>query len=201
ESSPGWAPDGKYISFISSRGNSSADAAGGAQLWLMRADGGEPRLLTRARMGVGDYVWSPTGHRIGFTMMDPPSPAAEEATRLRDDAIVFEASTPRRHIWTVDPASGEMERITSGEAFSVGPGPFSWSPDGRRIAFQGTLTGHIRDSRYDVLVVSMDTRKCQTIAGPTQREQTPVWSPDGRTIAYWRSGAPVGPEIRGIPAW
>src|SRR5688572_17057263 len=50
ESSPRWSPDGKYLSFVSSRQGSK-----GGQVWLMNRAGGEAVKLTEIKEGVSDY--------------------------------------------------------------------------------------------------------------------------------------------------
>lgn len=51
ESRARWSPDGKYISFLSSRQEGK-----GSQIWLMDRRGGEGKRLTEIKGGVGDYA-------------------------------------------------------------------------------------------------------------------------------------------------
>ena len=48
---PRWSPDGKTVAFVSTRGGSS-------QIWLVPAEGGEPRQLTTISTGADQPVWS-----------------------------------------------------------------------------------------------------------------------------------------------
>src|SRR5688572_16242972 len=59
ESSPRWSPDGKYLSFVSSRQGSK-----GGQVWLMNRTGGEAIKLTDIKTGVSDHAWSPDSKRL-----------------------------------------------------------------------------------------------------------------------------------------
>ena len=52
DSQPQWSPDGRYISFLSARGAAGGDDAPKAQIFLMRADGGESWKLTDAKEAV-----------------------------------------------------------------------------------------------------------------------------------------------------
>jgi len=54
ENTPRWSPDGRWLAFLSDRGED-----GQTQMWLMRADGGEAEKLTSAKAGVDSYKWSP----------------------------------------------------------------------------------------------------------------------------------------------
>ncbi|MSR35999.1 MAG: S9 family peptidase [Gemmatimonadetes bacterium] len=76
-----------------------------------------------------------------------------------------------------------------------------WSPDGKRIAFmssrfdqrrpfplQGRAATHSFITVYDV-----DRRRITYMAPSVDRDTSPVWSPDGRSIAYLRRpGLPFG---------
>src|SRR5262249_2793474 len=55
ESSPAWAPDGKSIAFISSRG-AGTDVK--SQVWLLPMDGGEAAQLTSSKESVTGFAWS-----------------------------------------------------------------------------------------------------------------------------------------------
>src|SRR5262245_46206684 len=55
-----WSPDGKAIAFVSTR-------TAGTQIYLMTADGGEPKALTSLSTGADNIVWSPDGRSIAFT--------------------------------------------------------------------------------------------------------------------------------------
>ncbi|MFF5790787.1 S9 family peptidase [Paeniglutamicibacter sp. NPDC012692] len=58
---PRYAPDGLSIAFL------RPDAKGKAQLAVVEAGGGEPRVLTDRPMGVSGFTWSPDSLAIAFT--------------------------------------------------------------------------------------------------------------------------------------
>jgi dipeptidyl aminopeptidase/acylaminoacyl peptidase len=58
---PRWSPDGKYLAFVSTRGEDKP------QIYLIPTDGGEARRLTNLRHGAQDPAWSPNGEFIAFT--------------------------------------------------------------------------------------------------------------------------------------
>ena len=73
-SAPRFSPDGKYISFLSSR----PGPAKGSQVWVMDRRGGEPQQLT----GITDqeiegYLWSRDSQKLLLTMHPKAEP--EEA--------------------------------------------------------------------------------------------------------------------------
>src|SRR5258707_13297826 len=74
ESSPRWSPDGKYLSFTSSR----PGKAKGNQVWLLDRNGGEAMQLTELKGRLQGYEWSPDSKRLALVIGDP-DPEAEPA--------------------------------------------------------------------------------------------------------------------------
>src|SRR5215204_1479728 len=72
ESSPRWSPDGKYLSFTSSR----PGKAKGNQVWLLDRAGGEAFQLTELKGRLQGYEWSPDSKRLALVIGDP-DPDAE----------------------------------------------------------------------------------------------------------------------------
>ena len=75
ESQPRWSPDGKYISFVSSR-----QGATNNQIWLMNRLGGEGKQLTNIKDNLEAYSWSPDGKKILLTI---------QTTQAKDGCFVF----------------------------------------------------------------------------------------------------------------
>ena len=167
ESSPAWSPDGKYISFVTTRGGApaGADAEGGpkAQIWIMRADGGEAWRLTEAKEGVGSYEWAPDSRTIAFMARDPLPKEQEEARRRKDDERIFEGDHRMQHIWTIDVDSKQATQITTGTDYTVRG--MTWAPDSSRLAFGAGPTPMIRDERQDLYLVTLATKTIEKIAG------------------------------------
>ena len=67
ESSPRWSPDGKYLSFTSSR----PGKARGNQVWLLDRNGGEAFQLTDLKGRLQGYEWSPDSKRLALVVGDP----------------------------------------------------------------------------------------------------------------------------------
>jgi TolB protein len=61
--SPVWSPDGQWIAFS----RKSPAAATTAQIWVMRRDGSQARVLTNdADFYSSAPAWSPDGHHLVF---------------------------------------------------------------------------------------------------------------------------------------
>src|SRR6266850_5380033 len=81
ESSPRWSPDGKYLSFTSSR----PGKAKGNQVWLLDRNGGEATQLTELKGRLQGFEWSPDSKRLALVIGDPdpdaePSPSPAPAS-------------------------------------------------------------------------------------------------------------------------
>ena len=58
--SPRWSPDGRYLAFVSERGEKN-------QLFVASLEGGEAKQVTKAEHGVSQPAWSPDGRRLAYT--------------------------------------------------------------------------------------------------------------------------------------
>ncbi len=205
-SSPAWSPDGRSLAFVSARGDD------GAQIWLMPAGGGEARQLTHVENGVsGGPVWSADGSRLAFPVDVWPEgdSAAARARRLEaagstaqiyDELMIRHWDTwedqMRSHVFVADPGTGEARDITPGsyDTPPLGlPGfqDFSLSPDGKELAFvRNTDVPTSVGTGNDVWVVPTAGGEPKLITESDGNDNSPVYSPDGRWIAYLAQSRP-----------
>lgn len=189
EGAPRWSPDGRYLSFVATRGDVKT-----AQVWVLDRQGGEARRLTNHKAGVGAYAWSPDARRIAFVSQDPDSAAmGADSARARPvvvDRYAFKRDgegylgNRRRHIYLYDLATDSVVQVTRGPFDDGEP---VWSPDGRLLAFISERMGDPdRDNNSDLFVVEAragaEPRRLTTWGGPDTGP--PVFSPDGKWIAY-----------------
>jgi Tol biopolymer transport system component len=68
DSAPAWSPDGTKIAFESRLDVLGANPGGDMEIWVMNADGSEPRMLTRNE-GTHDEgpAWSPDGTMLAYS--------------------------------------------------------------------------------------------------------------------------------------
>jgi len=79
-------------------------------------------------------------------------------------------------LWTLPIAGGTARRIT--DEYNDARQP-SWSPDGKRIAFQG-----YRDGTWRIWSVTPDGNDLKAMTSGPFDDREPVWSPDGLKIAF-----------------
>lgn len=186
--SPRWSPDGAWLAFLADRGEKQ-------QVYVMSMAGGEAIKLTAAKEGVSDFRWAPDGRAIAFTAADPESEARKRDRERLGDFAVEDEGYVMTHLWvaTVAPASWtagtvpEAVRLTDGTRFTVGN--FDWSPDASRLAFDHADDPLINSSASrDISVIDVASRQQRALVTARGSDANPVWSPDGRWIAYASSG-------------
>lgn len=88
-SHPRWSPDGKYLAFLSARGESKT------QVWLLNRNGGDSQQLTEVPQGVQSYEWSPDGSKLVLLIQDP-SPEDIAAAKDEEQGVKPRGRAPSR---------------------------------------------------------------------------------------------------------
>ncbi|MDP1570589.1 MAG: S9 family peptidase [Vicinamibacterales bacterium] len=193
ESAPRWSPDGRYISFLSSR----PGPAKGSQVWVLSRAGGEARPLTALPGRISSYEWSPDATRLVLVYRDEPpaenrnaAPIVVNRYQFKRDGVKYLTGDVRTRLYLYDIASARLEALTAdGDYEESDP---QWAPDGTRIAF---VSNHEDDwdrvRNNDVFVVDARagarSRRLTTWEG--MDGGTLAWSPDSTLIAYQRGSA------------
>ena len=199
EWAPAWSPDGRWLAFLSDRGEDDAQT----QVWAMPAGGGEARVLTSLPGGVDDFRWSPDGRRLAVIASDPerpagtpkpknPPPIVTERWQFKKDVDGY-LDARRSHLYVHDVARSESIQITSGDHDEALP---AWSPDGKQIAYVTRRGGEPdRHSNFDIYLVEpragATERRLTTFDGADNDPdlESPIsWSPDGRQLAFVQGG-------------
>jgi dipeptidyl aminopeptidase/acylaminoacyl peptidase len=203
ENSPRWSPDGKYLSFTSSR--PGPGKARGNQLWLLDRSGGEAMQLTEIKGRLQGYEWSPDAKRFVMIVGDPdpesepgpspqpgasatprvPKPIVIDRYRYKQDGQGYLLSGRHSYLYLFDIATRKLERLTKSKWDESSP---AWSPDGSRIAFMSNHTDDPdREPSAQLFVVDAkagSTEQPLTPATTRAGRSRPEWSPDGKWIAF-----------------
>lgn len=210
-----WTPDGRIIY--------RSNAGGSADIWLMDADGSNPKQLTTGARASGGLAVSPDGRYIFF--------ASDRAGRFniwRSDAdganlmqltagddelypnatpdgawVVYQRDAREPRLWKVSVDGGEPVQVTDTRAMNP-----AVSPDGGLIAYH-YLDSQVEKSRWRIGIVSSARSRPlkrfdfpPTVA-PSQRFVR--WSPNGKTIAFVNSPGGLADiwlqPLDGSPAW
>ncbi len=188
---PRWSPIGDRLCFISIVDKKP-------QVFLLPIHGGEAVQLTRTPAGVQHYAWSPDGKQIAYVASDePPAKVGEErhnrSFEAADNDYLVTTQPMPAHVWIMSAAGGKPRRLTAGEwtvPVTLPPGapssPLSWSPDGKSIATARTATPYSGDrNQCAIRILDVATGNLRPLTGRTQNESQPLFSPDGRSVAYW----------------
>ena len=162
-----WAPDGSRLGFVADRGD-------GAQIYLIRPQGGEAEQLTSHEGGINSFRFSPDGSRVAFAATDPAPDDFEEREETYGDYAVEDADFRMAHLWVTDMGEGaEPRRLTGGDGFHVGT--FAWSPDGSEIAFDHAPTPQVNSFRQtDVSVVEVASATVRSLVADPGRQRGPA---------------------------
>ena len=183
---PAWSPDGKMVAFLASTG-------GTRQIWLVSASGGKPELLSQHERYIDRFRWAPDSKHIAFLSRQNHAANLKHFTTSEspaDPIVVDQNNLPINRLFVIELAS-KVERPITPEAYSVGgyeqwfPDTFSWSPDGRYIAFSkrphAKAGGHLQG---DVAIVDCEGGELRMLTEREGMDGYPVWSPNGRQIAF-----------------
>jgi dipeptidyl aminopeptidase/acylaminoacyl peptidase len=201
-----WSPDGRRVAYIA-----------GDQLWVASAEGTAPHKITSLSGDATGPKWSPDGQRIAFTSRVYPA-CSDDACNAKTAKLaesnpvkahiadhllyrhwnVWDDGT-RAHLFVVSPDGGTPADLTPGAPYDVPPGPFggsegyAFSPDGKELAFSAKDQGasDAWSTNVDVYTVPVSGGAATDITRDNHgADDDPVYSPDGRYIAYQSQARP-----------
>jgi dipeptidyl aminopeptidase/acylaminoacyl peptidase len=191
-SAPEISPDGSWVAYSVTVADTAKDRPN-RDLWMSSWDGRRTVHLTSSAGDEGTPRWSPDGRYLAFLS------SREDA---RDVA----------QVWLLDRSGGEAERLTDmpGGVSEYAWSPDSKrlaliasdpEPDSAvggdtthhkttrplvidRYQFKEDETGYLDRRRSHLYLIDLVSRKPEVLTPGEYNEQAPVWSPDGKSLAF-----------------
>ncbi|MEX0602324.1 MAG: S9 family peptidase [Bacteroidota bacterium] len=199
--SPRWMPDGKGIAFISTRDGES-------QIWSIPVTGGEARKVSTLSTGAGGLVVSRDGRWLAFASDVFPDCESDDCNKRREEEIAkskvkakvftnlpyrvwnYWKDGKRSHLFVMPPEGGVSRDLTPGDYDTPpidlgGHQDYDISPDGKEVVFTRNTDSMIATStNNDLFVVPIGGGPPKRITDNPANDSQPLYSPDGRYIAY-----------------
>ena len=201
---PRWSPDGKWIAF--QRGDSIR-----FDVFVVPAEGGQPRPLTRDNTMINGFAWLPDSSGIVYSSSrDSTMPylatsslwqVALDGGAVRqitwgetsfvqpdvsnEGAIVSERLRLQSDIWRFPTDGTPEENVRRGVRVTRQTGQVltpTAAPDDKEIAFLSDSGGHA--NLWIINVESGQLRQITHERDPQIAVGVPLWSPDGKAIAF-----------------
>jgi len=153
-----WSPDEKQIAFVAKAGEEDA-------IYIQDVESNRVvRKLTFGFDGIQSPSWSPDGNSLVFVGL-------------------WEGKSD---LYTVSADGEDLRPITDDKFTDRDP---EWSPDGEMIAFttdRGVVTnfGTLLFGPFNIAVYRLQTGEIELLTHGEGKNINPVWSPDGREIAF-----------------
>ncbi len=187
-----WTADGRMV-YLSNAGSS-------CDIWIMDADGADPRQITVGSQATHGLTVSPNGRRIVFSsersghanlssvdidgsdLKQLTAGSGEFYPQFTPDNrwIVYQQGESESVLWKIPASGGQSTQLTTTRASQP-----TISPDGKLIAYH-YLDPDIEGSRRSIGIVSPDggSQIKRFDFPPTVTQRAVRWSPDGRSLAF-----------------
>src|SRR6266511_3851794 len=173
---PVWSSDSKTLAVFSSTGEKEQ-----RQLWLVNADGSNPKKITDLKGYAARPRWSHDGKQIAFLYIEGaggggPLMAAPETTGVIDTAI------HNQRIAVLDVTTRQLRQVSPANLHIY---DYDWSPDDKTFVATGA-PGPGDNNWWIAQIYTIDIAKgnATSIYKPSLQVAVPRWSLDGKSIAF-----------------
>lgn len=204
-----YAKDGKSIYFLSARSGSS-------QIWQLALAGGEAMQVSNLPLDINGFKVSNDGKKFAMSLTVKPGcdslqctidAQAEDANkkynvRTYDQLMVRHWdtwNTPyKTHLFVADKNSNAAftkatDLMPNWQGDIAGASQVSFHPDGKSLSFSAKLPSKEQawNTNFDIFEVDLDTKRLTNLTTEnTAWDASPVYSPNGRYLAYKAMSVP-----------
>src|SRR5947209_2155120 len=206
-SRPRISPDGERVAFVMTTIEERKHEYR-SSIWVVPADGGEAKQLTRGTANTHSPSWSPDGRWLAFVS------EREGEAQGRDEKEQKKHGKGKGQIWLLPMDGGEAYQLTFMQHGASGP---VWSPDSKRILFSAAVgpadeetedgkllpkvrvidrlwyrldgVGFIYERRQHLFLMDIAGGEAEQLTDGDWDDTDPTWAADGTTIAFVSSRA------------
>ena len=195
------SPDGKWVAYTVSTVDTAADKSD-TDVWMASWDGKLQLRMTTSTEGESAPRWSPDGRYLSFLsgrpgkakgsqvwLLDRNGGEAQQFTDVKGRLSTYEWSPDSKTLLLVvtdrDPNEPDDERPAGAGAAPAGPNAKAPKPiviD--RYKFKQDVVGYLTQKPPRLYLYDVATKKAEALTSGPLEAASPVWSPDGKSIAF-----------------
>ncbi len=195
------SPDGAWVAYTVSTVDVAADKSD-TDVWMASWDGKRQLRMTSSTEGENAPRWSPDGRYLSFLsgrpgkakgsqvwLLDRSGGEAQQFTDVKGRLSSYEWSPDSKTLLLVvtdrDPNEPDEQRPAGAGAAPAGPNAKAPKPiviD--RYKFKQDVVGYLTQKPPRLYLFDVATKKAEALTSGPLEAASPVWSPDGKSIAF-----------------